>query len=50
MNDIVPIVMGGAVLEDKLVVPRTYINILDFPKRGDARTLFEIPRQQRYCL
>ena len=36
MNDIVPIVMGGAVLEDKLVVPRTYINILDFP---NAETL-----------
>ena len=29
-NDIVPIVMGGAVLEEKLMIPRTYINILDF--------------------
>ena len=30
MYDIVPIVMGGAVLEEKLMIPRTYINILDF--------------------
>ena len=30
MNDIVPVVMGGAVLEEKLMIPRTYINILDF--------------------
>lgn len=36
MNDIVPVVMGGAVLEEKLVVPRSYINILDFP---NAETL-----------
>ena len=30
MHDIVPIIMGGAVLKEKLVIPRTYINILDF--------------------
>ena len=35
---IVPIIMGGAVLEEKLMIPRTYINILDFK---NARSLAE---------
>ena len=36
MNDIVPVVIGGSLLEKKLVVPKTYIDILDFP---NAETL-----------